>query len=234
MIYFRYGLLRTQGGQPPSPVHMTTGNPENLVAVGDPLQQAEPHVRREGTKRHGTDDKRENLPGWRNPSAVNGAFEKIFGREYPAKGCGGGKFMSAGIKRRIGEHGNPVKHDPVKKGWSGGISAATTLHRFTFLVVEEDGAVFVGAGNGSYRFIGTDHGAHAAADTEFGWIGFLTDTGKGPVVVAPVFVEDIEFGNSLPHMGQADGPFRADRSAMAAEGTSVFPVLDNPGQICWG
>ncbi len=79
--------------------------------------------------------------------------------------------------------------------------------------------------------VGADHGAHGAADTGVGHVLFLADTYKCTVFVAAFLLEDVKFRHPLSSIGEVDGLFGADCGTVAAEGTSVFAVLDYPGQV---
>ena len=139
--------------------------------------------------------------------------------------------MPSGIERRVGEHRDPVENNPVEEGGARGITPSPPLHRLTFFVGKKDRPIFVGTKDRGNGLVGTDHRAHAAADAQFALVGLLADPGKGAVIVAPIFVENIQLGYPLPHVRQPDGTFRAHRGAVAAKGAPVFAVLDNPGQI---
>ena len=69
-------------------------------------------------------------------------LEILFRRQDAADGGGNGELVPAGIERRIGQHRDPVEHDPVKQCRAGGVSAAAALIGFTLLVVEETGSGF--------------------------------------------------------------------------------------------
>ena len=91
--------------------------------------------------------------------------------------------------------------------------------------------MLVGVGNGLDRLVRADHGAHGAAYTGIGHVLFLTNTDKGTVFVATFLLEDVEFRHPLSSVGEVDGLFGANCGAVAAEGTSIFAVLDYPGQV---
>ena len=91
--------------------------------------------------------------------------------------------------------------------------------------------MLVGVGNGLDGLVWTNHGAHGTADTGIGHVLFLADTYKCTVFVAAFLLEDVKFRHPLSSIGEVDGLFGANCSAVAAEGTSIFAVLDYPGQV---
>ena len=91
--------------------------------------------------------------------------------------------------------------------------------------------MLVGVGNRYNGLVGTDHGTHGTADTGVGHVLSLADTDKCTVFVAAFLFEDVELWHPLSSVGEVDGLFGANCGTVAAEGTSVFAVLDYPGQV---
>ena len=141
--------------------------------------------------------------------------------------------MATCIKSRVSEHGDTIKHDLVEKGGTRRVSPSTTFHWLAFTVIKENCSVLIGTGLGSYCIVGTNHGAHAATDTEFCRIEYLTDTSKCFVVVTTLFLEDVKLWYTLAHVSKSNCTFWADSSALSAKGTSVLFVLNYPWKIRW-
>ena len=91
--------------------------------------------------------------------------------------------------------------------------------------------MLIGIGNGLDSLVRADHGAHGATYAGVGHVLFLTNPHKGTVFVTPFLLEDVKFRHPLSSIGEVDGLFGANCGAVAAEGTSVFAVLDYPGQV---
>jgi hypothetical protein len=83
----------------------------------------------------------------------------------------------------------------------------------------------------SNGFVGADSGAHAAADTAVCRFCALANAGKSAVFAASFFLEDIKLRHPLAPVGQKNGFLGADSGTIAAKGTPVLTVLDNPLEI---
>ena len=108
--------------------------------------------------------------------------------------------MSAGIKRRICQHGYPVEHDAVKQSAPRCISSPSAFVGLTILIFEKQRTVFIAAGNRGDCIIWADHRAHAASYTAVGHGSSLPDAGEVTVVTPSSFAEYIKLGHALPHM----------------------------------
>ena len=138
--------------------------------------------------------------------------------------------MTAGVKRRVSEHGYPVEYNPVEQRTTH-ITPTAPFPGFTLVVLQQAYPGIVGIRLRRNGFIGADSGAHAAADAAVGRFGALPDTRKGAVFAAAFLFKDIKLGHPLPPVGQVDGLLGAHGSALAAQGAPVFTVLDNPLQV---
>ena len=91
--------------------------------------------------------------------------------------------------------------------------------------------MLVGIWNRFYSFVRTDYGAHGTADTGVGHVLFLTNTHKSTVFIAAFLSEDVKFWHPLSSIGEVDSLLWANCGAVATESTSIFAVLDYPGQV---
>ncbi len=212
---------------------------EHLVAVGDALQQAQPHVRGQGAEGHGADDEGKDLPDRRNPFAGGLAPEIFLRRKDAAEQGIDVEFMTAGIEGRIGEHRDAVEDDLVEQALAV-VAAAAAFPGIALLWVWNRARGSLGLGTGPMASLGQTMAHMPQPIQRLLEVGALPDAGEGPVFAAAlVTVQDSRLRHALPPVGQIDRLVRADGGAAAAEGAAVFPVFDDPGQIevgqaAWG
>jgi hypothetical protein len=137
-------------------------------------------------------------------SPVGFAAEKFLRRQHPAQDGIDVEFVPAGIEGRVGEHRDAVERDAVEHGPAGDVAPAAALVGVSFLVEEKGGAVLVVVDVRSDGLVGTDRGAHAAADAPFFNDGVLADAGEMPVLVAPFLAEDIKLRHAAAGNGSSE------------------------------
>jgi hypothetical protein len=82
--------------------------------------------------------------------------------------------------------------------------------------------------------VGANSRTHAAANAHLINGGMLADTDKMTIFVAAFLFQHIQLGQPLPAVGQINCLLGTDGRALPAQGTTIFPVLNDPGQIAVG
>jgi hypothetical protein len=62
-------------------------------------------------------------------------------------------------------------------------------------------------------------------------IGSLSNADEGFVLTAPFFLHDVKLWHALTTISQLQALLGADGCTAAAELTTIFPVINNPGEI---
>jgi len=202
-----------------------------LVQIRHAHLQTFPHVRGERAKRHAADDHRINLANGRHPAVFTAGLEHPLRRQDSSQQGPQLKFMSSGVERRVGQHGNADKLDLVEHAFRS-VSPAAPSPRFAALVdVKAQFVGFIGA-QGDDGVVGADQRTHAAAHAGMGRIGALIDAVvHGKQIGGTALQTDRRRERAFAVDAQFDGPHRADGCATAAQGTPILLPGNLPGQV---
>ncbi len=207
------------------------GHAQFLVQVGNAHLQAFPHVGGQRAERHGADDQRVDFAHRGHPAVFLEGLQALFGRQHTAQQSAQFELVPPGVQRGVGEHGNADELDLVQQAVRRIAAAATGTGMAPPVVVEAQRGALVQA-HGADGVVGTDHGAHGAADAGVGRVGALADAVEHRIGVLRLLHEaGGGFHHALPVHGKLDGAHRAHGGTPPAQGAGVLVPLDLPGQV---